>query len=491
MATQKDFTGGMISDANVSLLPENSVSLAVNFDFDVEIGSAVTRPGTEGVGSQLVAGKSILGLAQHIDNADASHNKLFATINVSNDGTSVIYDVLAGTTSVTGLTASKKMRFLNFNNALLAINGADGERSYTSAGWITTGGAFDLANFPGSDKCNLCASFLSRVYAAGDTANPSRVYYSGVSTGGAVSWTVGNGYVDIDVNDGAGPITAFGKVPGYLLFFKERSMTRWNFSSAFPESLIQIGTPSQESVVMGGGLCAFYSASNESAKGFYITSGDRPICISQDNSRPIKKWVDAIPTDANVCGWATDRGFAWSIGSVTVDGESYSNVVLKYNRLLNNWAVRTYPTQFKVFAPYLVSGVNTIVAGNDNGTIIRIDKVGAVTDAPNATAIPWKLRQQHQTFGVNTLKSITDKVVVRGRNIEGAVARAIVDEQFDKPVDINAGKPLAKRILKLFGITNTIKGTTVAVEVSGETAGSHAYIREIELPTVAADQNYA
>lgn len=482
----------MISDANVSLTPANSVSLAVNFDFDVEIGSAVTRLGTALVGVQLVSGKSILGLAQHIDNANASNNKLFATLNASNDATSVIYDVVAGTTSQTGLTAAKKMRFLNMNNALLAINGADAERSYTQAGgWITTGGAFDLANMPGSNACNLCASFLARAYLAGDTANPSRLYYSGVSTGGAVSWTSGNGYVDIDVNDGAGPITALGKVPGYLLIFKERSMTRWNFSSAFPESLIQIGTPVQEAVVMGGGLCAFYSASNENAKGFYITSGDRPVCISQDNNRPIKKWVDAIPTDANVAGWATDRGFAWSVGDLTVDGESYSNVVLKYNRLLNNWTVRTYPSEFKVFAPYLVSGVNTVVGGDDNGSIIRIDKTGTYTDAPSATAIPWKIRQQHQTYGTNTIKEISDNIIVRGKNIDGCVTRAIVDEQFDTPIDIDAPQSFSKRILKPFTLTKPISGTTIAIEASGETPGARSYVREIELPTVDPTQNYA
>lgn len=487
---QTDFSGGMISDANVSLAPANSVSLSVNFDHDVETGSAVSRLGTATIGAQLVAAKSILGLAQHIDSVTPANNKLFATLNAAGDATSVVYDVLAGSTSVTGLTASTKMRFLNFNNALLAINGADAERSYTSAGWITTGGAFDLANIPSSNKVNLCQSFLSRVYVSGDSANPSRLYYSGVSTAGAVSWTSGNGYIDIDVNDSAGPITALSKVPGYLLIFKERSMTRWNFSSAFPESLIQIGTPVQESVVMGGGLCAFYSASNESAKGFYITSGDRPTCISQDNNRPIKKWVDAIVTDANVSGWATDRGFSWSIGSVTVDGESYSNVVLRYNRLLNQWTVRTYPSPFKVFAQYLVSGVNTIVGGDDNGYVIRVDKTGVYTDAPSSTAIPWKLRQQHLTFGVNFLKTIADKVVIRGKNIEGCVTRAIVDEEFDKPIDIGAAQSLTKRVLKLFNFTNIVKGTSIAVEVAGETAGARAYIREIELPQVDPDQNY-
>ncbi len=144
-----------------------------------------------------------------------------------------------------------------------------------------------------------------------------------------------------------------------------------------------------------------------------------------------------------------------------------------------------------MFAQYLVSGVNTIVGGDDNGYVIRLDKAATYTDAPSTTAIPWKLRQQHLTLGVNLIKSLSDKIVVRGKNIEGCVTRAIVDEELDKPIDINAAQSLTKRILKLFSLTNAIKGTTIAVEVSGETGGARAYIREIETPALVANQNYA
>lgn len=485
---KSDFSGGMI-DVNVSLAPKNSASLLLNVDCDSEIGSAVTRNGTATIGAQLVASMNILGLHQHIDVDTPSNNKLFATINASGGATSVIYDVVAGTTSQTGLTASAKMRYLTYNGATLAINRSNDERSYTSAGWITTGGAFDLANMPAG---NLCIEFLDRVYIAGVSAALSRLYYSGVSSGTAVSWTVSNGYVDIEAEDAGGPITALGKVPGYILVFKERSMHRWNFSSAFPESLIQIGTPSQESVVMGGGLCAFYSNSNEGAKGFYITNGDRPVCISQDNNRPIKKWVDAITSanEANIAGWATDRYFCWSVGDLTVDGETYNNVVLKYNRLLNQWTLRTYPQEFKVFANYLVSGVNTTVGGADDGTVYQIDKPGTYTDASTTTTkgFPWKVRLHHDNFDTNYIKTMTENVVVRGKNLTGAKVVAYVNEILD-PIEINS-KSVFSKVLKVLGIGNTVKGTTVSVEVGGECSGSQSILREIETENITVDKNY-
>ena len=571
---QKDFSGAQISSISDTIAPNNSVSLLQNMDADSEIGSAVTRNGTETVGAQITAALSILGLHQHIDVDTPANNKLFATINASGGATSVIYDVIGAANSVTALTSNKKMRFLTFLGATLGLNGADAERSYTSAGWITTAGFFDLGNIPSSNTVNLCEEFLDRVYVAGDTAQPTRLYYSSVPTAGSVSWTSGNGNVDIEKEDGGGALTALSKVPGYLLVFKERSLHRWNFSSAFPESLVQIGTPTQECVVKGGGLCAFYSNSNENSKGFYITDGGRPKCISQDNNRPIKKWVDAIGnrsatftaavtdvitstahglnngdtvfvsstttlpaglsvnttyfvissaantfslsannggsavniTDTGtgthtwfyspvIAGWATDRYFAWSVGDLTVDGEDYENVVLRYNYRLNQWSVRTYPQEFKVFANYVVqssnSQINTTVGGADDGTIYRMDKPGTHKDA-NTTAtqfFPWKVRQHFLTYGENKEKVMKDKVAVRGKHLESARIIAYVDEVYE-PIPIS-GKNFIKKVLSLFGIGNTIKGTSIALEVAGESGGAPCIVREIEPVSVSINDTYA
>lgn len=488
---QRDFSGGQVNNVNSSLTPQNTVELGLNVDFDYEIGSAVSRLGTAIIGAQLVNNNAVLGLHNHIDHASSANNKLFAAINASGDATSVIYDVVVGDTvlGVTGLTASKKVRFLTYGGETLAINGADGERAYNSSAWITTGGVFDLGNFPGSNSCELAAEFLDRIYTAGDSSFPDRLHFSGIFSGTAVAWA--SDYIDIEPEDGGGAITALAKVPGYLLIFKERSLKRYNGSSTFPESMVQIGTPTQECVVSGGGLCAFYSSSNENAKGFYVTNGGRPIPISHDNNRPIKKWVDAIPqaSEANIGGWATEREFCWSVGDLTVDGETHNNVVLKYNRRLNQWSVRTYPTEFRFFASYLVSGVNTIVGGDDDGQIIRIDKAGTYTDAPSTTNISYKLRTKHDTFGFNQLKTITDRVIVRGKNINDANISVIPDEDFKKQVPFG-GPTFFKRILGIFGVKSEVEGTSLSVEVSGTTGGDRVYIREIELPNVDVRQNY-
>lgn len=478
------FSAGLVAGVNESLKPPGSVGLAINFDFDVEIGSATTRPGTFIVGGQMVAGNSILGLHNHVA---GSTSTLFSAINDVGNATAVIYDE-AGAVRVTGLTANKKVRMLTFNAATLIINGADAEQSYTAAGgFITTGGAFDLANMPGANLNNLCTTFLDRVYLAGDTANPSRLYYSGVSSGGTVSWTVGNGYVDIDVGNDRGGITALGRVPGYILIFKNRSMTRWNYSSAFPEEMISYGTPSQESVVEAGGVCAFYSNSNEHDKGFFLTNGGAPQPISHDNARPIRKWIDAIQTvnEANIAGRAINNGFAWSIGDVTVDRQLYHNVELRYNRILNQWSVRTYPTKFTVYSSYLDGqGRNVTVAGDNDGCVIELDRPDRYVDyktvsgQPGEVAINFDIRTHQEKHGLNTIKTVNDKMIFDTRNGVGAIPYVVVD---DKETIVC---PSLDRDVGEAKLPKNPRGSYFQYGLRGSMSNGRLVLKEIELPNI-------
>lgn len=479
----KDLSAGMVTNVNKNLTPPNTVALGLNGDFDEEIGSFVTRLGTGIVGSQLVAAMRILGLHNFRD-ADASNHALLATVNASGGATSEVYKVGTGTIR-TGLTASKKMRFVSFLDSVLMLNGADAEASYDGASTITTGGAFDLANIPGSNTCSICLEWLDRVYVAGDTTQPDRLYYSSTPSSGAVSWTIGNGFVDIEPEDGGGGITGIGKVPGYLLIFKERTMKRWNFDSAFPETLIQIGTPSHESIVNQGGLCAFFSASSKEARGFYITNGDRPISISHDRIRNIKKWIDAIPRSAetNIAGWGDAHSFWWSVGDLTVDGETYSNVVLRWNRVLDQWSVRSYPQEFTVFSSYVDgTGNNVVVAGDDNGQVIELDKASTYTDY-NAQPIHWRVLFQEENFGYNQLKEITERIIVDSEGMKGA--RVEIRQGNER----TAAGTIDRRVTEI-KLPKSIKDNIVQIGISGTVGGTRGTLREIEMPNVTVISNY-
>ena len=482
---QSDFMSGMITDVSKNITPKNSVALAVNLDFDDILGSAVVRPGSSLVGSQLVAGKDVLGLHQHVDPTNASNNILFAALNVGLDATATIKNVATGGDVVTDLTQGAKVRFLSYGGTTLAINGVDAPRAWNGTSWITTAGVFDLADWPGAES-SLVTEFLDRVYTNDETV-PYRVNYSGIFDGTAVTWE--GDYVDIEAEDGGGKITAFGKVPGYILFFKERSLHRWNYNSAFPESLVQVGTPSQESVVESGGLVFFYSNSSDDARGFYVSNGGRPQSISQDTSRTVNKFVQAIDpaNEANIAAFATDRTIGWSVGDLEVEGETYKNVVFRYNRVLNQWSIRSYPTEFKVFSQYIDSGVVHRVGGDDDGNVIKIDDRAAYTDF--GSAINYQLRTHSNKYGRNTLKTMTDEFFVEGKHLNGLGARVIPNEDLSAAVNMTKLSRVNPMLVRV-AISEKVIGTSLAVELWGTADGNRPEISEIELTSIDVKETY-
>ena len=134
-----------------------------------------------------------------------------------------------------------------------------------------------------------------------------------------------------------------------------------------------------------------------------------------------------------------------------------------------------------VFARELVSGVNTIVGGDDAGTVFRIDK--AATYADNGAAIAYRLRTRNTDFGFNQKKEITDRAVVRGKNLDGVTFSAIIDEDTTNIVSLGAPS-WYRKLLQVFGIGKKIEFTSVSIEVQGTTTNARAVIREIELLAV-------
>lgn len=480
----KDFSNGMITNVNENLMPQNAVKLLVNAVVDEEIGSVVSRLGTGRIGSQLVDNMTVLGLIYFNDDNGSNH-KLLAAINAAGGATSVVYDVVGGSTIITGLTASLKLRGVVYLGSVLLINGTDGARSYNGSSVITTGGAFDLANIPTGHK--YCIEFLDRVYLAGNTTDPDTIQYSSVPVDGAISWTVGNGSVTLEQEDGGGGITGFGKVPGYLLIFKHRAMKRWNFQSAFPESLVNIGTPSQESVITAAGICGFFSASSVDAVGFYITNGGRPEPISHLVAKNIRKWVDAIPSSyyANVSGIGTETHFYWSIGDVTVDGVAYTNVVLRWSVKTGEWCVYTLPSELRVFSLYTSSNQNLIVAGDDDGNIIQLEKAGTFVDY-ESSPINWKIQTHQEKFQYNQKKTISERMIINSRNAKGARVAMIADGKNDNPIrlgEITADVADVK-------IKAPVTANYIEFVVEGNQTGNRAVIKEIEVPNISVADNY-
>lgn len=383
----RDMSEAVIQRVDGSILPPNSVYLAVNFLFDDILGQAVLRKGSTQIGAQIVDNKACLGLHIHIT---TSGTKVpLAVFNIAGDATATISKYTAGAWSnaQTGLTAGTKVRFETFLNTTMAING--GSTKYATADgstWVTSLGNLDIANCPAG---NLVKEFQDKVYVAGVSSNRDRLYYSSTPTAGAISWIAGNGFIDVEPEEGAGAITALAKVPGYLLVFKERSLKRWDTQSTYPDSLIDIGTPSQEAVVQARQSVFYFNK-----RGIFETVGGYPRKIS----RRIQDVIEAIPSNyySTVSGGTDGDRVYFSIGDVTVDGLTINNCVIAYSIDSQAWTMLSFPTEIRRWSKYVdANGDETIMAGDDDGNVWELLK----GSQDGATDISYAIQYQEQELG--------------------------------------------------------------------------------------------
>lgn len=401
----RDFSKGNWCDVQNVMVPENSTKISLNFDSDVELGSLVSRYGTTIINEQIVNDKPVLGLHNFRDSVGTG-NKLFAVVS---DGTNNdIYDAETGAKSLQDDTKDLKTRFLTYLDSCLRLNGTDQPKAWTGAAWIDTAGAFDLDNLPQTAK--YAVEFRDRVYVSGVSTTPDRVDYSGIAnpTTRAVSWTVDNGFIVFEQEDGGGGITGLSKVPGYLLIFKRRTFKRYDGSSAYPEDMTNEGAPSQESIVVAKGICFWV---NEN--GVWASEGGKPQKISSFSVDSVVKSCSAA-NFLNVASGTDEEHIFFSFPSVTIKGITHTNVVLKYNISQNTWDIRSYPTMQRVYAKYVDSSNNVFtVFGDDDGNVQKLD----VGTTDNTVGITYSLENQDWDFGLRMFKKRINRMAVITDNV--------------------------------------------------------------------------
>lgn len=447
----RDVSGGNIQKVNSDITLPNGIPFSMNLLFDKVLGEAVSREGTNIVGSQLEAGQACRGLFQHLDST-AANNALFAAFDTD------IYNVLTGASGVGSLTAADA-NFATFLNTTLMLNGSQA-RSYTAAGgWVANAGLLNVGGVPAGAK--FCQEFKDRMYCT----VTDRLYYTNTPTGGQVSWSAsGSGSLQVEQEDGGGTLQALNKVPGYLMIYKQRSLKRWNFDSSFPEDLINIGTQSHKSVVSARGRNYFFYGLN----GFYETSGGYPTRIS----RPVQRIVEAIASSfyASVNGWSDNDNIYWSIGDITIDfdrgfTESYSNVVLRYTIDAQSWSVLKYAHEFRAMNQYISGNDTLIIGGDTDGQVLQLNT--GLVDYPN-TAITYILESPEMDFkNREKKKTISEKIYVHSDRTIGALLQVRLDYGEWKSIgslkDIVSEvfiQPLTAYVFQ-FRITDSISGEIV------------------------------
>ncbi len=415
-----------------AVMVQNSVYMAVNMLFHKYLGRAVLRNGIVKLGSDLTG--SCKGLYQFI--LTSGTKKLLAVFNGN------IYSLETATwTSRTAMTGD--VRFMTFLNTVAAINGTTCKTSADGATWVTTGGSLDVNNMPAG---KYIVEWKDKVYIAGVSTEPDRLYFSSLPVDGAISWTDDTaGYIDIEPEEGSGPIVGITKVPGYLLIFKERSIKRWNGQSTFPESLINVGTTSQEAIVLGRESVFFW---NE--RGVYETTGGYPRKIS----RRIQDIIDAVSPSYVVSGWSDKDRVYFSIGDITVGGNEYKNCMIVYDIDTQTWTLLSFPKDFVRITEY-VTTKNELIAGDATGNTWTL--FSGTSDG--GADINWMLQYQEQEIDHRSRFKELAKFVVFTEKVNNAtLSIRSEDKNFE---------PMGKINKKVEVITNDIRGRYFSPKITG------------------------
>ncbi len=323
-----DPTEGVIRSAQVNdnVAPEDSVQLGVNVNFD-RIGAISTRPGVSSYATALAG--PVISLGYNSIQQTGVRRLLGQVGNLIRS-----WDGAAWTTVRTLTSSTNKARYSQFLNLTYMVNGnaavsgSDAVQTFDG----TTFGTTNVSFLPKGDF--IQAGFEGRVWVL--DAALDRLYYSEIASPTGVIITENPcAYIEkLSPQDGQS-FTGVFRVPKALLIFKQNSIFRvYGASSVDPYPAYNVGTYSQESIVQAKDGVYFHHSS-----GFYRFNYDGP---PTEISRRIKDFVDAIPrnTYGNITGLYDGKdNVTWAIGTVTVEGATYTNCMVRYTLSTQVWTI--------------------------------------------------------------------------------------------------------------------------------------------------------
>lgn len=313
--------------------------------------------------------------------------------------------------------------------------------TFTSSDTVITGsisgatGSFVSFTDPTDVIPFLLLTAKSRMIAAATTPNRDRVYFSSIidpTQTPFITWNTDpltGDWIDIDPDNGQN-ITAFLNLSNQVVVFKERTMYRLNVISATvdTDNVYNIGAVSQNAVTSCQGLGYFYSGDS-----IYSTDGTAPQQLSRAG---VDDFLSAIPpqSQSSVTMGADENNVFCSIGTVTVNGVQFQNVVLKFSVRDGSWSIRSYPKQFLAFSNYTppTNTGRSLFGGTNQGDVVQLD-YGTTDDG-----VPIFFSVDTQELDCNNrahVKSISDEIVVFTKNGQGSQVYSSSDGKDFVPVE--------------------------------------------------------
>lgn len=370
-----NFVEGLYSDTPPHLVPENGLYLMDNVNVIYKPGAILKRCGYSQIGATLQAGKSITGL--HNFRQSASVQKMLATVDDStSDDTQLFYSTGGAWTEITGgETAWANKAGINVEMEdfigycfFVGYGTTDGFLPVGSLTNTTFSTSTNVTNMPAA---KYIKRYRDRLYVANcfETSDrPYRVYYSGIPTAGSISWTVATDFIDVDYSE---EITGIETNWDLLMIFTEYSAYMYNQTSK--KKVWDVGCSNHRTIKNSGGYMIWANRD-----GVWISTGGRPENVS-GRIKDFIKYVDMTDTFAEV----VDEEYHLYLGSVTVNGVSYSNCTAILNIPTMTWRIHEYYDTPTIFAKFYSSGDDILWMGANDG---EVHKFGKYTDSTLITS---------------------------------------------------------------------------------------------------------
>lgn len=483
---------GMASAINPLLIEDGQAQLLLNYDTR-KIGAWSKRKGYRLFGQQLVSEKPILGMAQFtdsagtqtrqvvtIDDSSSTNSDIFYTATSTLDGaittSTTTITVVDGTvfatsgkieidgdeitytgktgndlTGVTGIaeahlngatvrqwrvtlandTAGLGPSFVVFLNRIFRFNGTDTPKSWNG----NPASAWDATQLTSAPNGTLAATFLLNIYVSGVSGTPDRVFFSSdPDINGNITWDTTNDWIDINPSDGSN-ITALEPNQD-LLIFKDRGLYRLTSKrTTEPDLIIDVGAPSKDVVTTLRGITFWLGRSKEDLSLFAYTGG-----FPEDIGFTIQNWIDAVDqsTLSNLASGTTRDNIFFYLGdSLTIDGESFSNVVAVYSLTKGEWFLYSLNHKLRKTAMFVdEDSAEKLCFGDSTGKIFKT-QVGQTDDgSPIAGRIIGK---EFAIIAPEVKKTLTD-FVAYSKKANHIKAGVYLDDNRKNPIPIGAFK---------------------------------------------------
>ena len=353
-----------------------------------KLGAVLKDTGYYRVGLQMQSGKSITGLFDF--QQTSATQRTFCTMNDSGDDDTQLFaktpagawgEITAAETAWTNkANINVEMEQMIGYLFIVGHEATDGFIAPASVVDVTFSAVTNVTNMP---NAKYIKRFRDRLYIAntdiGGTATPYRVYFSSVPSGSpaAITWTVATDYFDVDYHM---DITGIGATRDLLYIFTRDSV--YYYDQSQKKKIWDYGC-SNHRTIQNYGQYIIWCTGEDIA----VSTGGQPQLIGGNvidffRNGNAKNFFSAL----------IDDEYHIYVGSVTVDGVSYANVLLTYNFAANAWRWRELYDDMAILGRYF---------DNTNWTqrLYMGDKAGQVWDKSKYTDTTIATSDSETTLG--------------------------------------------------------------------------------------------